>query len=577
MPASRIEAFLSIEQGLAAKLNRAWVDYANKVVHAVGLALDDEDYTTAYELAGALSMAEVVAKNKEAIRYYTYAALFHGAGRLQENLKQSVVSSGALDPFVSKVGANLVQQILGPALELAQDSLVQTIAEAEQLDPTTPFGPSERGALEVVVTKLARLARPLTSFRKEGSKQLQLVSALHTSRVSAYGFTAEAQATEVDVYAINEQLDNRICPVCTVMHGKTFAVNDATEALEEILLVDNPESLKILQPWPKQDKKSVALLAEMSPDELVTRNWHIPPFHPYCRGLLVHVGRVPRVQDTPSFIEAFPDETAEAPVDIEVVLSDFEGYDPDIKPSGVEMWNRYLNITPEDFYTKALGIDSKEWGENRASYLFSDDPAFPANYELSAYDNLVDLGGGEPIRTTGITLDHFARLEGGRETAHIRTLFDIGNDQLYFSWMALGEGDQGKGLIKPVMAGHVAMAQRLGLSQMTLKAGASGGGYAWAKYGFTPVLNEWQTDLIPRLRNRLNTTFAGKLSKETLAAVEAALNSPDPKALWVLADLKEKVDGVEFGKAFLRGSTWVGNLNLDDGEALNRFSAYLGV
>jgi DNA topoisomerase IB len=153
---------------------------------------------------------------------------------------------------------------------------------------------------------------PFVSFknmmRDHTMNAMQLTASLHTSRLSSYGFVAEARALGVEEYAISEQLDSRICPICKIMHGKRFKVASAKSALSDIFSVQTQDDLRSLQPWPKQSKREVAKFAAMSNDELVARNWHIPPFHPRCRGLLVHVGKVPRIEDTPSFIAAMGKE-----------------------------------------------------------------------------------------------------------------------------------------------------------------------------------------------------------------------------------------------------------------------------
>lgn len=155
----------------------------------------------------------------------------------------------------------------------------------------------------------AEIVRPFVSFAndisRDGYNMMQLISSLHTSRLSAYGFTVEANLTGVEKYAVSEQLDNRVCPICEIMHGKTFDVSDAQDLLQGALTTDNPDDLRTIQPWPKQDKDSVAAFRKLSSDDLVSRGWHLPPYHPYCRGILVKVDEVPRIEDTPSFQAAF--------------------------------------------------------------------------------------------------------------------------------------------------------------------------------------------------------------------------------------------------------------------------------
>lgn len=126
-----------------------------------------------------------------------------------------------------------------------------------------------------------RVLHPFSSFMDSAGKSyFNIASSLHTSRVSAYGFTAEAKALGLTEYQLSEQLDKRTCPVCQLMHGKKFKVDDARKLLQVVTRAVDPDDLKALQPWPKQDAKNLEAMAAMSADELVAKGWHTPPFHP---------------------------------------------------------------------------------------------------------------------------------------------------------------------------------------------------------------------------------------------------------------------------------------------------------
>lgn len=171
------------------------------------------------------------------------------------------------------------------------------------------FDPKAAGSGKLLkLEKAERFVNPFVSFRERAESQaantLQLVATLHASRLSAYGFTAEADVLNVSEYEISAQLDNRVCPICEYMDGKVFRVADARASLNEILREKNPEALETLQPWPDQSKDGVEYFQSLSDEELVDKNWHIPPFHPGCRCLLVHVDTVPSVTSTPSYLAA---------------------------------------------------------------------------------------------------------------------------------------------------------------------------------------------------------------------------------------------------------------------------------
>lgn len=192
------------------------------------------------------------------------------------------------------------------------------------------------------VEKADRIVREFTSFGEEGDRYLQMVSSLHTTRLAAWGFTVEADLMGIEYYQINEQLDSKICPVCEVMHGRTFPVNEARSALEQILLVDdNPEVIKAVQPWPKQNKVAVARMASMSTEDLISANWHLPPFHPNCRGQLVAVGDIADLEDLPSTRAAAAGADPTQQINRNM-----------LRDMGID-----LGIDGSEFYVKHIGID----------------------------------------------------------------------------------------------------------------------------------------------------------------------------------------------------------------------------
>ena len=184
-----------------------------------------------------------------------------------------------------------------------------TAAVAGVLTSLEQGSKTQKAAVEMVGdTHLMPFVSFKDKMRDHTMNQMQLIASLHTSRLSNYGFTAEAKALGMTEYAISEQLDTRICPICKIMHGKRFKVADANNLLKDVFSVQSQGDMRTIQPWPKQDKRSVAALGEMSNEELVAHHWNMPPFHPRCRGILVHVNKVPRIEDTPSFLAAMGKE-----------------------------------------------------------------------------------------------------------------------------------------------------------------------------------------------------------------------------------------------------------------------------
>lgn len=280
-----VKAFVSLYASLDAKFMRLWNPLALKTAQEVKKLLDAKDYAGAEAYANSLNLSSIADKLKPYMRFHTFAAMYYGASRLNGSAKESSIKYYAdleiVDRVVgvlhASVAYNVTKQVRKKLLDIIQANATGTVQKAE-------------GMLEDFV-----------SFDDTGTKMLQLVSQLHTSRLSAYGYTVEADMLGVTEYAISEQLDNRICPICAEAHGKTFQVEAARKALDTILYLEDPEDLKSTQSWPSQSKRGVSDFKEMSNEELIARNWHIPPFHPRCRGILVAKDAVPRIEDTPSY------------------------------------------------------------------------------------------------------------------------------------------------------------------------------------------------------------------------------------------------------------------------------------
>lgn len=121
---------------------------------------------------------------------------------------------------------------------------------------------------------------------------VDIAANVSTSRLASYGFLAQAQEDGLTRYQISAVLDERTCPVCAYMHGKVMDVSAAFDQTQEALSTSDPEELRRIAPWPKQDAASLRDLYDMTADELQDEGYGTPPFHPRCRCILVPVGEV---------------------------------------------------------------------------------------------------------------------------------------------------------------------------------------------------------------------------------------------------------------------------------------------
>lgn len=133
------------------------------------------------------------------------------------------------------------------------------------------------------------LAQKLNYATLSGKTLFDAAANLTTTRLISFGFLSQAKGKH-DSYQINEVLDDRTCPVCMFMHGKTFPVLPEYAKVLMALGTTDPATLKAYNPWPKQDKASIKALHGMSDSELYAASFTGPPFHPRCRGFLSLIG-----------------------------------------------------------------------------------------------------------------------------------------------------------------------------------------------------------------------------------------------------------------------------------------------
>ncbi|MBY0408356.1 MAG: hypothetical protein K2Q01_11755 [Rickettsiales bacterium] len=156
----------------------------------------------------------------------------------------------------------------------------------------------------------------------------------------------------------------------------------------------------------------------------------------------------------------------------------------------------------------------------------------------------------------------------------------------------LFDDQMGKHIAKGYMRDIAATAREHGCKSITLSAGLSVGGYAWAKYGFYPKNQEQWMEACDFVDSQLkrdsgsqnyHVEFNGKpypISKSEFDGVKAVIASSDPKAIWHLLEFTRVLDvqgdrEITLAKALLMGSTWDGKLELDEqSQSWKRFMAY---
>jgi hypothetical protein len=105
------------------------------------------------------------------------------------------------------------------------------------------------------------------------------ITAQSFSRLSAM---ADAK---LDSYSILAVKDERTCPLCLFMDGKTFSVDSGNELREKILEATNPEEYKEKAGWIYL-KQAKTIFDEHGIEGLAETSLALPPYHLSCRCII---------------------------------------------------------------------------------------------------------------------------------------------------------------------------------------------------------------------------------------------------------------------------------------------------
>ena len=273
--AVRLNSFLVLEDSLASHVLSRWKRETAPAVRGIVARLADKDINGALELVDELD----VSPTPRMAETIGMSAILFGASQFVAPKRSIFADLGspplildsALNQFNLMLSVNVTEKVKGAARRVIAASELQDKQRAQAVKA----GPGE-------------LAREIgQKVGGTGAREILIASSLYNSRLASWGFTVQAEAVGAIAYKVSEQIGSpNICPVCTRMHGKIFKVAPARAKLEQWVSQDDPESLKNIATWPRQDQSSVEALGQMSPEDLQGAGWDTPPYHPQCRGVL---------------------------------------------------------------------------------------------------------------------------------------------------------------------------------------------------------------------------------------------------------------------------------------------------
>jgi hypothetical protein len=288
---AKLETYLALEETVIDLLQRAWTGHAAQLTTQIVAAAEAERYDEAHALADRIDSGAAFTKLQGRLRELAVSSLILGASNVVP-VKQTLWVQGRPLP-----------KVLGPAMKQTMRQLNETLPlqvreeahRAIDAQRRETFVQKAAGELLLKAADLSLADQLNAAVMGTGKALVTITGNLSTSRLVSYGFLSQAIERSITSYQITEVLDRRACPVCKFMHGQTFQTSEAHVHVERILTLEDPEELKVLAPWPKQDKASLAALFAKSPEDLANDRLYNPPFHPLCRGVLTKSGTVERL------------------------------------------------------------------------------------------------------------------------------------------------------------------------------------------------------------------------------------------------------------------------------------------
>jgi hypothetical protein len=299
----KVEAYLSLEASMSGRLGPKWDKYATKITTKVAAALDKDDVTKAVEIIETMDLSKIMAGEHSYIKFLFTSALLFGATRLNVKAKETSIARGDKVPSIVVPAVKQYKLMLENANITLKKAAYAALDEIEAIRLAEEDAEYSTNVVKGEEDKIRMKDVLDPKIKTTGNSLIDIGSSLQMARLAGYGYLIEARATGVTKYAVNEQLDNRTCPVCRTMHGKVFEVKTAYEKVDTLLRVDDPADLRSMAPWPKQNKDAIANLRGMSSEDLVKAGWDTPPYHPRCRGLLDYIGNVITYDETQTPID----------------------------------------------------------------------------------------------------------------------------------------------------------------------------------------------------------------------------------------------------------------------------------
>lgn len=272
--------YLTLEFAIADKVLAAWDNPAQSIAQAVYL----KEYDKAREIV--LNLAIPLNGLSPYIDVVTKTCANFGA-----SMAQATMSHNLQDDILSLASSNLEKAITLVVADSIKEKWLQAISVLQENPDHFQDTKSETSLIVVqkADSKKSSFIQDFISFGDNSEQMVRMLSGLHTNRLATWGFLGEATYLNFEKYRLSAIIDSKTSYFCEhVANGKEFYVSDAKDLITRALSAE-PQDLKAIQPWVKSTKANLKELESLTNEELVQRGLHVPPFHPWCRTILMRV------------------------------------------------------------------------------------------------------------------------------------------------------------------------------------------------------------------------------------------------------------------------------------------------
>jgi hypothetical protein len=266
------EAFIDLEQLLHLQTDLLWRAKWRELEKDMNRLANAGDWRAATKIANNIDLSDVAEELKGLARTLAEAALFLGASRITQPSDASFFG----EPDERLIENGVLQWSI--VLERNASIALQTTAEIQ-------LASMERDRAEKKLNTIVKASPDLGRVGRQGTQFSKAAASLMISRMSTAGFMQEANARGIKTYRVSEKMDSVTCPVCSLMHNKTYPVSSGLALSGAIMGATDPESLKAIAPFPSQSAANVKAMSAMSQGQLISGGMNLPPYHPNCRGI----------------------------------------------------------------------------------------------------------------------------------------------------------------------------------------------------------------------------------------------------------------------------------------------------